>query len=388
MGGLSFSIPYLIFTGGLIGLAVVERTHRDNPSQRQFCRFFCIVLYLLFIGLRGHIGTDWYNYRVIFENIPPLLSDNWRGFWAENGLEAGFMLWVSAVKSLWNNYPFFVFAGTCIDAMILHLFLRRYVDWYTLGFLVFFVMGGLTLCDLMRNVRGIGIFLLSIRYLHDRKALPYFLMNGLGLLFHWTSIFYLPLYWFLHRKWPKIVIISVFIVGNIIFLCRIEYLRPAIEWVAGVLGGRSAYLFSQYLLNEAFDERYGLSAGYIERILTALLILGCWNRLHRQRETNGLFINTYVLYFACFFLFSEIRVLAARASLLFAFSYWVIFPALYETLRDRADRAVYIGILSVYCLLKINGLTAIPLYRYDNLLWGVEHYERRVTEFERYYLNR
>ena len=383
----TFSTPYLIFTGLLIVLSIVERTHRHNLAARHICRYYCIFIYLIFIGLRGHIGTDWYNYMPTFERVPTLFSGDWRNFGAESRFEAGFLLFISLIKSIWNNYYFLVFISTCIDIVILHVFLKRYVDWYTLGFLIFFVMGGLTLCDLMRNVRGIGIFLLSIKYLNDRKILPYFLLNGLGILFHWTSIFYLPLYWFLHRNWHKSLFVSMFILGNLFFLYQIEFLRPMIEWAAKMFGGRTAYLFSQYILNETFNERYVLSIGYIERLVTSLLILIFWKKLHRNK-TNILFINAYTLYFICFFLFSEIRVLASRASLLFIFSYWVIFPALYDVWRVRISRTTFIVLLYFYCLLKINGLTSIPLYRYDNLLWGIECYERRITEFDRYYLNR
>jgi len=383
-----FSIPYLVFTGLLMVSAGIERSYRNNLSACRFCRFSCLALYLLFIGLRGYIGTDWYNYQLIFDAVPRLFSDGWSDFWSENLLEPGFVVFTSSVKSLWNNYHFFVLLNACIDMAILHIFLKRYVDWYTLGFLVFFVMGGLTLCELMRNMRGIGLFLLSLKYLTERRPGPYFILNGLGLLFHVSSIVYLPIYWILHRRWPKAVFVTVFLLGNAVFLLRIEFVRPLIEWVAESLGGRFAYLQAQYLLDELFDERYRLSIGYFERIATSLLILGFYRKLHRQRTTNVLFINAYVLYFAFFFFFSEIREFAARFSLLFIFAYWALFPVLYETLRVRFNRVVFTVALYGYCLLKIIGMTSIPLYRYDNLLWGIESYDRRVDAFDRYYLNR
>ena len=388
MEGIGYSIPYLLFVALLIGLSILERTRQNDLLRSSFCRFSCSMLYLLFIGLRGYIGTDWYSYQQIFDQTPTLFSGGWDLFWPDNWLEPGFVLFTSSVKTVWNDYHFFVFVSACLDMAILHVFLKRYVGWYTLGFLVFFVMGGLTLCDLMRNVRGIGFFLLSLRYLRERRALPYFGLNLLGMCFHISSIVYLPFYWVLHRRWPKAVFIVIFLLGNFVFLLRLEFVRPLIEWGTEVLGGRFAYLSAQYLLNEMFDERYWLSLGYAERILTSLLILGFYRKLHRQRETNVLFINTYVLYFLFFFFFSEIRELAARLSLLFIFAYWVLLPALYETLREHFNRAVFITALYVYCLLKTAGMTSIPLYRYDNLLWGIESYGRRIEEFERYYLNR
>lgn len=367
---------------------MVERAWGENPKLSKYCRLYCVLIYLIFIGLRGYIGTDWYNYQLIFNNTPALFSEDWRSFWSENRLEPGFIGFVSTMKSVWNNYYFFVFINSCIDVSIVHIFLKKYVDWYTLGFLIFFVMGGLTLSELMRNMRGICIFMLSIKYLSERKPLPYFMLNGLGMLFHWTSLFFLPLYFILHIRWNRSILFVAFIIVNIIFLYQIEFLRPTIEWAAEKFGGRTAYLFTQYLLNEAFSERYVLSIGYFERVLTTLLILIFWGKLHRKRNTNTVFINIYTLYIFSFFFLSEIRELAARASLLFIFSYWVLIPALFNAIITRWKRRLFIISLYIYCLLKINGLTSLPLYRYDNHLWGIERYERRVRGFDHFYQNR
>lgn len=391
MEDLNYSIPYLIFTLLLTGLTVVERTGRAGRNsllREELSRFGCVTLYLLFIGLRGYIGTDWLSYQTNFEEVPALFTGGW-GQWREtNFYEPGFVIFMSACKTVWNNYHFFVFVSACLDMLILHAFLKRYVSWYTLGFLVFFVMGGLTLCELMRNVRAIGLFLLSLPYLTGRRALPYFALNLLGMCFHFSAFVYLPLYWLLHRRWPKALFVAVFLVGNLLFLLRVEYIRPLVGWAAETLGGRLAYWQAQYLLDTRFDEAYGLSIGYFERLLTSGLILGFYRKLHRQNSANVLFVNAYTLYFIAFFFFSEVRVLSARLSLLFIFAYWALIPALYETLRARFNRVVFLAAVYGYCLLKTVGLTAIPLYRYDNLLWGIEHYDRRADEFERYYLNR
>jgi hypothetical protein len=389
MYGVNFSAPYLLFVGLYVALALVERQIAPNSRWQNYIRAGCIALYLLFIGLRGYIGTDWYSYRLIFDRVPTLFSGGWGDFWSANLLEPGFVCFVSASKTLWNNYHFFVFLNACADVAILHLFLKRYANGgYALGFLVFLVMGGLTLSDLLRNVRSIGFFLLSLPYLSARRAVPYFGLNGLGMCFHITSILYLPLYWLLHRRWPKWVFIAVFIAGNAIFLLRIEFVRPLIERLAEGLGGRFAHLQAQYLLNELFDERYRLSLGYIERIVTSLLVLGFYGKLLRERATNVLFVNAYVLYFASFFFLSEIREFAARFSLLFIFSYWALVPALYRTMQVRFNRGLFLTAICLYALLKTAGLTGNLLYRYDNLLGGIEPYDRRVEAFERYYLNR
>ena len=389
MAGVIYSVPYQLFIGAYMILTLLEWSDRkrgvvSNPR----IQWGCISLYLFFIGLRGYIGTDWYTYHTIFEAVPTLFTGDLHNYNASTLLDSGFIFFVSVVKTIWNDYHFLVFVSACLDVWMLHIFLKRYTDRYALAFLVFLIMGGLTLCDLLRNVRGIFLFLLSLRYLNERRPVPFFALNLLGFLFHWTSVFYLPGYWLLHRRWKTGIFVAIFLVGNIVFLFQLEFLRPLLERAGSSGGGRISYLYVNYLLNDWFAERSPLSIGYLERIVSALLIFGFRRKLVAQRATNNLFLNAYALYFFAWFALSEFRELSARASLLFIFSYWILFPALCDVIRVRFNRRVFLLFLVVYSWVKVIGMTSNVLYRYDNVLWGVESYQRRAEVFDRYYLNR
>ncbi|MCD8186255.1 MAG: EpsG family protein [Rikenellaceae bacterium] len=375
---MNYSLPYLLFVTLLMMLTVMERVGKRNRATVRYTHYGCIILYLLFIGLRGYIGTDWYNYRIIFEQIPTLFSGQWEEFRSGNFQEIGFLVFATAVKSLWNDYHFFVFLNACLDMVILHVFLNRYVSWYTLGFLLFFIMGGLTLCELVRNSRSVGLFLLSIRYVIERRPIPYVTLNLVGMSFHLSSLIYILLYGFIRRPWPRWLFVWVFLLGNVVFLFRLEIVRPLLEQWGEAVGGRLQLYLVQYVGHELYDVPYGWSIGYVERIFTGLIVLVFYRRLMVGKGFHTPFLNLYLFYFAAFFFLSEMRELAARTSLLFVCSYWVLVPEIYEILLSRFKRAVFRWVLYGYCLLKMAGMTAIPLYRYDNLLWGVQRYEERV----------
>ncbi len=385
---LIHSVPWQIFIAVCVVLAAWERSDQ-RPLSRQRIRWVCLSLYLFFIGLRGYVGSDWYNYRPLFEEIPTLVSGRLGGYLADSFPEPGFTLFASTLKTVWDNYHFMVFVSTCLDATMLHLFLRQYADRsYALAFLVFMVMGGVALLDLMRNGRSIFLFLLSLPYLCRRKPWPYFALNGLGMLFHASSIVYLPLYWVLHCRLSVRWLIAVFVAGNAVFLLRIEFIRPLIEWAARWLGGRYAQWQAAYLLNDFFDERTLLSIGYLERIVTALLVMAFYRKLQARRPENALFLNAFILYFFFFFCFSEIAVIGARLSLLFVFSYWILLPELAGVIAVRFNRRLFLVCLTAYAWLKIVGLTGNILYKYDHVLFGIESYRHRAENFDRFYLNR
>lgn len=375
------SFPYLIFIFCYILLALVDLRYGLDNDMRKKVRYGCIALFLFFIGLRGFIGTDWYSYYYMFDKIPRFFEGITNYVQEHVGREPGYQFYSSFFKTIIPDYHFFVFVSALIDVLVLDFFLRKYVSYYALGFLVFFVFEGLGLSDLLRNVRGLTFFLLSLPYLEQRKPLPYFSLNLLGLLFHASSLLYLPLYFVLHKAWPRQMLIAIFILGNLFFFAQAGIVKPVILTVTDLLGGKYTILAERYLEGMFGEVSKGLSIGYLERTLTCLLVIGFYDKLLELQASNRLFVNLYMLYFASYFFFADVAVIALRLALLFICSYWVLWPALYQVMIVRFNRRLFLAFIFLFALLKINGITNDPLWRYDNLLWGVQSYEVRAGIF-------
>lgn len=103
-------------------------------------------------------------------------------------LEKGFLLFIWLFSRIFENAQFyFVFTGllfgisTCV-------FLKENTDDYVLGFLIFngfaffsFYLQG------SRQAIGISICLLAVKYCKERRAIPFFALVGLAMLFHASS---------------------------------------------------------------------------------------------------------------------------------------------------------------------------------------------------------
>lgn len=70
---------------------------------------------------------------------------------------------------------------------------------FMLSMLIYFALF-LDSVNVMRNMKSISFFYLSIPFLIQRKALPYFILNLIGFGFHTSSIVYFPLYFILTRS--------------------------------------------------------------------------------------------------------------------------------------------------------------------------------------------
>ena len=177
------------------------------------------------------------------------------------------------------------------------------------------------------------------------------------------------------------MLIAIFILGNLLFFAQTGIVRPIILTVTDLLGGKYTVLAERYMEGVFGEVSKGLSIGYLERTLTCLLVIGFYGKLLELRASNRLFINLYMLYFASYFFFADVAVIALRLAPLFICSYWVLWPALYEVMIARFNRRLFLSFIFLFALLKINGITNVPLWRYDNLLWGVQSYEMRAGIF-------
>lgn len=381
----SYSIPYLLYLLVLVGLMLVEMRRMKYNLDTRYIRWLVILSFLVFFGLRGFIFTDWIIYHKLFEIMPTLwdggietLSTVKEAFETDvemgaAGYEMGFILFTFLFKSIVPDYFAWVFINTLIDVWLLDKFVRRYSPYYVMSFVVFVAMGGLIIeCNLMRNIKAIFLFMLSLKYIEERRLLPYLAMNVLGVLFHASAVVFIPLYFFLHKTFPKWLLWTIFVVGNVVFILQIRFLQPIMIGIGELVGGRLEVQIKLYFVLDQFNQSYGLSLGYVERVVTFVLLILLQRPLLELDKRNNSIINCYVLYFIIFFFFSEVMVAVERLTLLFVFSYWILYPLMYQLVRETAKKWVVLSMLVLFCGAKTAATSSSVFSRYDNLLFGIE----------------
>ncbi|MGL4347432.1 MAG: EpsG family protein [Chitinophagaceae bacterium] len=351
----------------------------NKNINTKYVRWAVIIGFLFFFGLRGHVYTDFINYYPYFQDLPTI----WDGFkFTDYVFDIGFEWYSMIIKSIWDNYFFWVFINTLIDVLILNIIFKRYSKYYVLSFILFILFQGIIIeFNFYRNVKAIMLFLLSLKYLEERKLTKYMILNLIGMSFHISSIIYLPLYFFLHKRFSIKLLIAIFVIGNIIFLFQIQYIEPIFQTLGNIFGGKIQEKIVIYFASEYFSKPYGLSIGYIERFLSYLFVLTYYKKLIQVNKQNILFINGYILYFICFFYFSEATVVTERVSLLFVFSYWILFTNIYSLFYHKNKKYIFIFVLLTYGSLKLIKLNSDIIMKYENLLFEVQSFQSRYLEF-------
>lgn len=370
-----YAVPYLV-----VFFILCYLYHRERKQDKSAGRIAFIVL-LFFVGLRGHVYSDYASYYPFFEDLPTIFDWNLDFLESEN-FEVGFVLYSSFIKTLFPNYFCWVFINTLIDLLVFCYIFRKYSASVVLSFIALMTFMGLSIeFNLYRNSKALVFFLLSIPYLQKRKILAYMLLNILGSLFHISSLLYVPMYFVLTKQFPKVLIWGAFITVNILLFCQISIASKLVELVTSLLGmERLTLKLTNYLLTA---EEQGITLGYLERTFSFILFALFYNRLVVDRECNKIFLNSFFFYYILLLLFSDVAVFATRIPLLFVFSYWLLYPNTLSVIQKKGNRYILFSLFFVLCFFEISRNNHI-MKMYDNLLWGILPYEERLVIFERY----
>lgn len=372
---ISYAIPYCILGAILIAIYIWY----TNNNTRSYGNIIATLIILFFIGLRGHVQSDFIAYYKFFESVPTIWNPKFTSS-IHIGFEPGFIIYTAIVKSIWPNYFFWVFVNTAIDIWILSWCFKRYSTSSILSWLFFILFNGLAIeFNLYRNSKAIVIFILSIPYIQQRRFLPFFMLWLLELTFHTSSLIYLPTYFILNREYNRKIIFILFILSNIIFFFKLSptsFLIDRISSISSIFPTVSKAI--GYFENNSISA--GITLGYIERTFLFITALYLYPHLLNEKKSNLIFINAFFLYYFLFYLFSDVVVFVQRFPLLFTFSYWILGPNLINLAKGVSKRLWMLGFFIFY-FIKVTSITNQLPYRYDNLTWGIEGYQQRKAKY-------
>lgn len=379
----TYSFPYLIVLLILLLLFLKGNEYLNDLKKFANIRIATVVLLLIFIGLRGHIYSDWYSYFPYFRDLPTFWSGGvFKELYSAN-MEPGFTLYSILIKSIFPNYFVWVFINTAIDIWILDRVFSKHTKYYVLAFMAFFVFNGLIVeFNLYRNSKAIMLFILSLHYLNDRKFVPYVLINLLAVTFHYSALLFFPLYFIIGREIPRYIVFVVFIISNIVFVFHVK-------WISFILGDivsliNIASISDKTNIYTESADQVVLSLGYIERLITFLVFTFYYKKLVEYNSMNRIFYNVFLVYLISILCFAEIQVFSERFSFLFICSYWFLYPNLLAVLAYKRSKCIYLCIFITFLLLRTASANKDMLTRYDNLLIGVDSYENRAYDFDQF----
>ena len=366
-----FAIPYLILA--LVSFWVLKGTTNYNVKKKGNY-IFLLLLYLFFFGLRWHIFSDSLAYEEEYNAIKPIFNWNYiddHSWWWDKG----FVIFTMFTKLVSNDFRFFVFVNTLIDITLFAVCIKRYSCNFLVTILAFLAFQGiLTEINLFRNIKSILLFLFSIKYIENRKWYYFFPINLLGYTLHSSALLFFPMYWLLNIRFQLKYVIVVVSVITFIYLLQLNVIENLIFQYIPAEGVVSNKL-NVYM---DVDEESVLSIGTFERLITLLLSIWVYYKTNNPSKIFTILFNSFLVFYVTYSLFGFNPVFRDRIPYLFIYSYWFLYPFLFNYVVARRRYLRFIFYLLFF--VKIYTSTCLSSAFYENVLFDVS------TRSQRYYL--
>lgn len=367
---MEYSFPYVLLFLFLGACAFLYEYTGENEERKCCITIIATTVFLFFFGLRGYVYTDWTTYTEFFRRADFSLIYNFN-LSEHTILEPGFIILTVLCKSLFGNYFSLQFACTAIFLLLFVRFCRQFgIKNIPLILMILIPMEGtIIILNLLRNTISIGIWLNSLIYIKERRILPYIMFCFLALLFHLSSIFYFPLYFFLHKRinrWLFVGLVSFFF---IFYLSKVSIIGGIVQLMdlEGAIGTKAEAYTELYTTPRVFNP-----SGTVEKFILLSLLFIYFDEIIEKFKHQVIIVNSLLLYFFMYYILGEFRTLSDRMSILFAFAQWVIWIDLINILILRNNKILLSGFIFLYCLYMTAVNINEPVMDYDNVLTGAK----------------
>ena len=192
--------------------------------------FFAVVIVLLIVisGVRWETGPDWDSYYHFYNDIEYFAYDSTLNFF-----EPGFTYLNLFATRLGLSYTTFLFFLAVTTIGLKGLVFNRH---HSILFILLFLYYCYYLADIssVRQFTAVSICLFGLKYVEDRRFLPFLFCILLATSIHISAAFFLLAYWFYQFKLSDTTLYTLLIVGFVIGLIGIS--GWAIQLAVNVIG--------------------------------------------------------------------------------------------------------------------------------------------------------
>ena len=200
---------------------------RGKIRAKNIAYILIFIIFVLLSTLRFRVGGDALFYEDFFPHMPDLSSVfhflqnnnyiNYQPFW---------IMLVAICKSIFNNVIFFQLVHSLIFDIILFIFIRRYSSKPFTVITVMFVslLYFYYSFEIQRESIAVGVFLLNIKNLENKKWIPYYFWALFSFMFHISAVilFFLPL--FNYIKFNQTLLFVSLLMSVLVYIFKTEIL--------------------------------------------------------------------------------------------------------------------------------------------------------------------
>lgn len=207
---------FLVFIIAFIYLLIYDKGAIPNKENWPLAVFF---LYLaLFVGLGDMIGGyDRYIYGDGFDAIANELRtaspDIHRMMYLVSGREYGYFYWEVFVAMITQNRYIFILLTTILAYVLYYKAFKEYVSDYPLAVIIFLGFFFYFTMTYLRQVLACGIMWQGLKYIWQRRPIPFFCIGFLAYSFHNSALIFLPMYFIPMKQYSQTTVIIFLLIS-------------------------------------------------------------------------------------------------------------------------------------------------------------------------------
>lgn len=371
---LDYSLPYLLVIIAYLILGYLEI--RFARKKRAIQVIECL-LFILFFGLRGNIGTDWINYQEYYTT---------KSQWNFTRYEPGFCMLANLSSAVNLNYSSWIFVISILQGFLFDFYFSKKVKYMSLAYIVLISFYPNLVIDTLRNFISILFGMISLDEWSNNQKRSAIVFVVLSILFHTTGLVFILLFPLTRFYLNKKLVLFLFICGLAVYFLRIEYIKPIISTIGNVLGGSYSVMANLYLETDATSSSYGISIGILEKILFFILLFLRYDYVVQHNIFDKYIFNLFILYVLAQFYFSEMSILITRFAIILFAGYLIILTSLTQIYHLKSNRVIFSIFLIILCLIKASISYNAKIYDYSNVVFHQDDINERKYYVRMHYL--
>ena len=217
---------YLIFLILCMMLTWLYDHAKPYHKEVKWGILFFLVIFL-FMGLRYGVGQDyWWAYIPIWEEVA-------QTGWAQN-VEPGYVLFNEFLQLFTDDYAVLFF----IIAFVFTFFIYKSIKQYKMSMFLaafVFIAGGFYLYswNVMRQCLVTAVFYYTLKYVRQKKFIPFFFLNFACFFIHKSALLYIPVYFVLNRNFKfktYLIWTLIFMALRVIILPLLSFFLQGTKW--------------------------------------------------------------------------------------------------------------------------------------------------------------
>ncbi len=321
-----------LFAVFVLFMHLVYENTKDEKSRKYIWIFVCVIT-VLFVGLRSsHFGADTFGYVGRFKS---LINMPWKSVLKIQYKDTGYIYFVKAISMITDSEVMFLVITAFLSYIGVFDIIKRNCERPVLALFFFVTLGNfLFLMTGIRQAIAMSLCLLSVRFIQDRKLIPFLILVWLGAQLHHSAYIFAVTYILAVRPVAPVSIITNILVTIV------------------------AYIFYENLLeiaNDMLEYNYGveeLDNGFIfYAIIIIILILGFITRKQWINDAKQTVIMNLGIFCGIIWTFRLIGRTAERPSMYFLTAIPIVLVNACDSLESEKNGKIILGCAVVLSLI-------------------------------------